>query len=198
MSTYQSGIGNRIKNARKAAKMSQTELGTHLGKTLRTIQKYESDEITPSITTIYALSKVLHVPAAELIGYQANDMHLNTLSDVISFLHELNRKKELRFEIVVNRPPRADEWSCSIQFNGKDPAEYNADLCLFLERFEDERNKAETYWTDQEHYEHWFDTELAYYTPAKLTDKTPEMLSVEERLKRRDEVLRQELTTQNE
>ena len=47
MNTIPSGIGTRIRDARKAAGMSQTVLGQHLNKTLRTIQKYESGEIEP-------------------------------------------------------------------------------------------------------------------------------------------------------
>ena len=43
-------IGERIKAARKAAHLSQTELAQRLNKTMRTVQKYESGEIEPSIS----------------------------------------------------------------------------------------------------------------------------------------------------
>ena len=72
MNTNPTEIGLRIKKARKAAKMSQTVLGTYLNKTLRTIQKYESGEIEPSIATINEIAKVLNVSSAELIGYEKN------------------------------------------------------------------------------------------------------------------------------
>ena len=68
MNTIPSGIGTRIRDARKAAGMSQTVLGQHLNKTLRTIQKYESGEIEPSIATINELAKILHVSSAELVA----------------------------------------------------------------------------------------------------------------------------------
>ena len=42
MNSNPAEIGLRIKEARKAAKLSQTELATQLNKTLRTVQKYES------------------------------------------------------------------------------------------------------------------------------------------------------------
>ena len=45
-------IGERIKAARKAAHLSQTELAQRLDKTMRTVQKYESGEIEPSIAMI--------------------------------------------------------------------------------------------------------------------------------------------------
>lgn len=54
-------IGRRIKAARKAAKMSQTELANRINKTLRTVQKYESGEIAPSIDMIGQIAEVLGV-----------------------------------------------------------------------------------------------------------------------------------------
>ena len=63
-------IGERIKAARKAAGLSQTELANRLSKTLRTVQKYESGEIEPSIAIINAMAKELKVSPADLIGYQ--------------------------------------------------------------------------------------------------------------------------------
>lgn len=49
MNSNPAEIGERIKSARKAAGLSQTELATRLDKTLRTIQKYESGEIEPPL-----------------------------------------------------------------------------------------------------------------------------------------------------
>ena len=75
-------------------------------------------------------------------------------------------------------------------FDGNDQkAEHNSDLCLFLERFAEERKRVETYWTDQAYFDRWFDQELAYYADVKLLDKEPEDLTPEERLKRRNELI---------
>ena len=52
MNSQKAEIGLRIKEARKALNMSQTELANHLEKTLRTVQKYESGEIEPSIAMV--------------------------------------------------------------------------------------------------------------------------------------------------
>ncbi len=189
MNTSSTEIGLRIKKARKAAKMSQTVLGTYLNKTLRTIQKYESGEIEPSIATINEIAKVLNVSSADLIGYEKREAQLNTLADVLSFLHSLNKKDGLRFDVEVNRPPKTKEWTCSLRFDGNDAsAEHNADLCLFLERFAEERERLETYWIDQDYFDHWFDKELAYYAAVELPDKETVVLSEEERLNRRNEL----------
>lgn len=194
MNTNPSGIGARIKEARKAAKMSQTVLGTYLNKTLRTIQKYESGEIEPSIATINEIAKVLHVSSAGLMGYQKENIHLDTFNDILVALNEINNKEGLRFSIEVKRPPHAEGWTCSLIFDGKDPsAEYNADLCLFLEEFAEERERLETYWTDQSYFDRWFDKELAYHAGTKLPDKKVETLTDEERLKRRNALLQSQM-----
>ena len=169
MNTIPSNIGTRIRDARKAAGMSQTVLGQHLNKTLRTIQKYESGEIEPSIATINELAKILHVSSAELMGYKRQEIRLESFADVLEALNELNKKAGIR---------------------GNDQtAEHNSDLCLFLERFAEERERVETYWTDQAYFDRWFDQELAYYAGVKLPDKEQEDLTPEERLKRRNELI---------
>ena len=172
MNSNPAEIGERIKSARKAAGLSQTELATRLDKTLRTIQKYESGEIEPSIAMINAIAKELNVSPADLIGYRRPSIELNSLSDVIAVLYQLNKKAGIRFEIDVQRPPHSEEWSCSLRFKGNDSsAEMNDSLCLILEDFRDEREKLETYWTDQEGFDRWMEKELAYYAEAKLQDR---------------------------
>lgn len=191
MNSNPAEIGNRIKVARKAAKLSQTDLAVKLDKTLRTVQKYESGEIEPSIAVINEIAKILNVTPAELIGYQKQEIRLDTLADVLFVLNELNKKAGLRFDIDVKRPPHFDEWSCALRFDGKSSAEHNADLCLFLERYAGERERLETYWTDQDDFDHWFEKELAYYAETSLPDREVEVLTNEERLKRRIELDRQ-------
>ena len=60
MKSTPADIGARIKQARKSAKLSQTELAERLHKTMRTIQKYESGEIEPSISMINSIAYVLN------------------------------------------------------------------------------------------------------------------------------------------
>ena len=191
MNSNPAEIGNRIKAARKTAKLSQTDLAVKLDKTLRTVQKYESGEIEPSIAVINEIAKILNVSPAELIGFQKQEIRLDTLADVLFVLNELNKKAGLRFDIDVKRPPHFDEWSCALRCDGKSSEENNDDLCLFLERYAGERERLETYWTDQDDFDHWFEKELAYYAETSLPDREVEVLTNEERLKRRIELDRQ-------
>ena len=194
MSNNPAEIGERIKAARKSANLSQTELAKRLDKTMRTIQKYESGEIEPSIAMINAIAKVLDVSPADLIGYKKPNIQLESLSDVIAVLYQLNKKAGLRFEVDVKRPPHHDEWTCSLRFDGHNhSAEMNASLCLILERFRDEREKLETYWTDQESFDLWIEKELAYHANSKLSDREAEVLTTIERIQRRNELDRQML-----
>ena len=187
-------IGERIKAARKAAGLSQTELANRLSKTLRTVQKYESGEIEPSIAIINAMAKELKVSPADLIGYQRPSIELNTISDVLTVLYQLNKKAGLRFEIDVKRPPHYDEWTCSLRFDGNNKdAEFNADLCLILEDFAHERQMVETYWSDPDSFDSWLERKLAYYSGANLVDREIEVLSNMERIQRRNELDRQML-----
>ncbi len=183
-------IGARIRKARKLKRLSQTDLANMLDKSMRTIQKYESGEIEPSIAVINEISKILEVESSYLMGYKHNDNKMSTFSDIIAMITELNEKAGIHFDIDVKRPPQADEWSCSIRFNGNDDAaDLNSDLCLFLESFRDERERLETYWSDQAQYDEWVDRQLAYYSAINLKTKEKEELSYEERIRRRDELV---------
>lgn len=187
-------IGARIRKARKLKRLSQTDLANMLDKSMRTIQKYESGEIEPSIAVINEISKILEVESSYLMGYKRNDNKMNTFSDVIALIAELNEKADLHFDIDVKRPPQDAEWSCSIRFNGNSKdAELNSDLCLFLESFRDERERLETYWSDQAQYDEWVDRQLAYYSAIELKTKEKEELSYEERIRRRDELVMKQM-----
>ncbi len=119
---------------------------------------------------------------------------MDTLSDVMALIAELSDKAGIRFEIDVKRPPHAEEWSCAIRFNGNQAdAEHNADLCLFLESFRNERERLETYWSDRAQYDEWLDHQLAYYAPIPLADKERETLTPEERIRRRDMLVAQQV-----
>lgn len=194
MSSDPTEIGKRIKAARKAANLSQTELANRLDKTMRTVQKYESGEIEPSIAMINFIAKVLNVSPADLIGYRKPEIQLDSLSDVIAVLYQLNKKAGLRFDIDVNRPPQSKDWTCSLKFDGNNhSADMNSSLCQILESFRDEREKLETYWTDQAAFDLWIEKELAYYANVKLADREVEKLTTMERIQRRNAFDRQML-----
>ena len=104
----------------------------------------------------------------------------------MALFFKLDMVEGLDFQIDVRRPPHHAGWSCSLTFNGKNmDAEHNADMCLFLENWERERENVRSYYHDKESYEKWQDRTLAYYASSALTVKEFEELDHEERMKRR-------------
>ena len=168
----QNNIGQRIRAARKKKGINQTELATLLSKSLRTIQKYESGEIEVSIATINELAKVLDTTSTYLIGYEHDEKNIRSLSDIMDFLFKLDRVKGLNFHIDVKRPPHYDEWECSITFNGKDKsADFNADMCLFLEEFAEYREQYRNGGMSSQRYKELQDKDLAYYSATEVEEK---------------------------
>ena len=187
---HSSQIGLRIRTARKNKGLNQTELAKLLGKSLRTIQKYESGEIEVSIAMINEIAKVLECVSTYLMGYDSQANSLSTFSDIINFFCLLDRIKDINFEIETKRPPHHDGWECTIKFNGKDrAATLNQDICLFLEEFERQREAVSIYQTDYENFLKWQDQTLAYHASSKLEEKEIENLPFEERMRRFQEIM---------
>ena len=184
-SSDNAAIGLRIRTLRKRKGYNQQELADILGKSLRTVQKYESGEIEVSIAVANQLAKVLDTTPTFLFGYETEITPIRSLADVVNFLFHIEQVNGLDFSIDVKRPPRSKEWQCSITFNGKADADFNADLCLFLEDWEGQRDNLRTYGTTQEQYREWKTKTLAYYASTAVECSEPEELDPDERLKRR-------------
>ena len=60
-------VGENIRKYRKDKGMTQKELGDLLGKTQRTIQAYEKDEVIPPLSVINKLSEIFDIDYADLI-----------------------------------------------------------------------------------------------------------------------------------
>ena len=185
-SSDNAAIGLRIRTLRKRKGYNQQELADILGKSLRTVQKYESGEIEVSIAMANQLAKVLDTTPTFLFGYETEITPIRSLADVLNFLFHIEQVSGLEFGIDVKKPPRSKEWQCAITFNGKAAdADFNTDLCLFLENWEEQRDNLRTYGITQEQYREWKTRTLAYYASTAVEIAEPEELDQEERLKRR-------------
>ena len=187
---HSSQIGLRIRTARKNKGINQTELANLLGKSLRTIQKYESGEIEVSIAMVNEIAKVLECDSTYLMGYDSQAKPLSTFSDILNFFCLLDRVKDINFEIETKRPPHYDGWECTLKFNGKDrDATLNQDICLFLEEFERQREAVRIFQTDYENFLKWQDKTLAYHYGYKLEEKEIKTLPFDERMRRFQEIM---------
>lgn len=183
-------IGLRIRTARKAKGLNQTELANLLGKSLRTVQKYESGEIELSVAMTNEIARVLECESSYLMGYDTNKKPLSNLSDILQFFFKLDRVKDLNFEIEIKRPPNYDGWQCSVNFNGKDKeSPLNQDICLFLEQLEKQRESFRVYQTRFDEFLEWQDKTLAYHSSVPLEEKEIEEISNEERIRRFQEIM---------
>ena len=106
---------------------------------------------------------------------------------------KLDQIRELGFRIDVKRPPEHDRWECSITFNGKDlSSSENADMCLFLEEFRENREEYAAYGHSASSYQDWKDKTLAYYAAVPLSERETEELTEEERISRRNAFLKEQ------
>ena len=96
------------------------------------------------------------------------------------------------FKINVQNPPRSKQRECSISFYGKSTAEFNADMCLFLEQWEDKRSELRTYNSTQVSYRRWREQTLVYYFANAVECTEPEELDRDELIARRTELLEKE------
>lgn len=193
-----SAIGQRIKLLRKRKGLNQKELAGILGKSLRTVQKYETGEIEVSIAVVNQLADILESTPTYILGYEANTAPIRSLADIMGFLFQLEQVTGISFDIDVKKPPRSKEWKCAISFNGKASADFNTDLCLFLEDWESQRDDIRVFQSTQAAYQKWQEQTLAYYAATSVECVQPEELSDEERIKRRNAYLESQYARQKE
>ena len=65
-------LKERIKQARKSAMLSQSQLAQALGISFMTIRRWESGEISPRFNELQQLSKALNIPVEALVGLPDN------------------------------------------------------------------------------------------------------------------------------
>lgn len=186
-------IGQRIRKFRKDKGLNQSELAEKIGKSLRTVQKYEKGEIEVAVSVISDIAAVLGISSSDILGYKSGIEHIGSLSDIMSFLFMLENVRDVDFKVNVKKPSQGGQWECSISFDGQQGAKYNADLCLFLERWAEEREKFRTYFSSLEDYSRWKAETLAYYSQSQVEIAEPTELDFETRLKKRKEYMEAEL-----
>ena len=83
ISTSQLSLGEKLKNARKVAKLTQEQLAEKLGVSRQAITKWESDKGLPDIENIKLLSKALGVSIDYLLD-DNSQIDMNVLREPIS------------------------------------------------------------------------------------------------------------------
>lgn len=60
-------IGERIRTTRRAARLSQIQLGERIGRDHKTIHRWETAETPPDLNDLLLLADALDVPLADLV-----------------------------------------------------------------------------------------------------------------------------------
>lgn len=60
-------IGERIRTARRAASLSQLQLGERIGRDHKTIHRYEYGTSVPSLDDLLLIADALGIPLADLV-----------------------------------------------------------------------------------------------------------------------------------
>lgn len=176
-------IGKAIQKQRRAQKITQKEFAQHLGKSERTIQKYESGEILMKIDVLKQIANELNVPWQELLSPEDNNIpkyntttkypayEFHTMSDVINALFAITELTDFSFELTNTKPPENPEWTAGIKVNGKGNGKYDADFCLFMENWITKKNMLQTGKLSKEKFDSWKSDMLAYYKDSRLDNE---------------------------
>lgn len=173
-------IGKAIQKQRRAQKITQKEFAQRLGKSERTIQKYESGEILMKIDVVKQIANELNVPWQELLSSEDANIsddnttseypacEFNTMSDVINALFAITELTDFSFELTNTKPPESPEWTAAISVNGKGSGKYDADFCLFMESWIEKQHMLQAGRITQEKFDSWKADILAYYKDTHL------------------------------
>ena len=175
-------IGNAIKKRRRQLKITQKEFAERLGKSERTIQKYESGEITMKIDLIKLVADELEIPWQELLEAKTDEIGIvssenefpacrfHTLSDVINALFTITEIKDIAFQLTCAKPPESPDWTSALMVDGKGNGIYNADFCLFMENWMNKLAALQSGSINQEQFETWKRETLEYYSDSYFSD----------------------------
>ena len=175
-------IGNAIKKRRRQLKITQKEFAERLGKSERTIQKYESGEITMKIDLIKLVADGLEIPWQELLEAKTDEIGIvssenefpacrfHTLSDVINALFTITEIKDIAFQLTCAKPPESPDWTSALMVDGKGNGTYNADFCLFMENWMNKLAALQSGSINQEQFETWKRETLEYYSDSYFSD----------------------------
>ena len=160
-----STLGARIRSARKAAHMSQSALADKLGKTTRTIQKYESNEISPPIKTIDSIANICAIDLSDLIVSPGTGPMPMMLTECLLFLYGLEQHSNLTFEIKIRKLDDSDGCSCTATaYDNTGVLVWEDALSCSFDNIAKQSADLEKYRASHEDFNRWLDEKLSHYS----------------------------------
>lgn len=92
--------GQRIRNARKKAGMTQTELAQKLNIPFQSISQWERDLRNPKLDTIQRIAKALHVSPAYLMGWENDFGEQDLILTAIDVADALKVSRVLMLDVM--------------------------------------------------------------------------------------------------
>lgn len=100
-------IGEKIKEARKSAGLTQEQIAEKLMVSRQAITKWESDKGIPDVDNLKAISSLLNVSIDYLLD-NGQDMYTSVIRETI----DLSKyEKNAKTQIVMEKYPEAEVWS---------------------------------------------------------------------------------------
>ena len=91
-------VGERIAAIRKYNRINQADLAEKLGKSLRTVQKYESGEIDIPLSTLAEVAEILNTTQSTISAYESGKTVLLT-----AFAIQISKKYNVSLDWLCSR-----------------------------------------------------------------------------------------------
>lgn len=91
-------LGERIKQARKKAGLTQRELAEKIGVSLRTIQRYERNERQQHVEQLYKTSETIGVSVNSLVGMSENTQSEDNIHRLAIEKYGIDHEKDILME----------------------------------------------------------------------------------------------------
>ncbi len=99
---FEAALGARIRVARIAARMSQTELGDAVGVTFQQVQKYERGKDRVAASTLQGIATVLDIHPGSFFDHDV-PVPSGGVANVKAAMHIVDRMQRIRDPIIVQR-----------------------------------------------------------------------------------------------
>jgi len=170
-------IGKKIKEKRLEKGYSQKQFAEMIGKSIRTLQKYESGEIETPLQILNKIADTLNAPMEEFINSNAGYPELKTLADLYATLFNLEQKENVNFEIKEVFSEEGNV-SYSINFETYDMnAPLNQEISNFLMEYKYYLEQIAAKAVPTEIFESWKEKTLISAQNTRFRNKPPKSVT---------------------
>lgn len=148
-------IGIKIKLARKSKGIAQTEFADAIGKSVRTVQKYESGEISMPLEVLNSIANELELSLEDLLTEEQPGTNIDTFADIFSAILELENAQGIKLEI--EEVPVSDNRKVLAMYCDamEYDFQYNKTFSDFLKEFRFYRESRENGTIPEDIYQAW-------------------------------------------